>query len=379
MSKHMMKQFGPVLLALTLLMTGCARSPGSHGPRHTALEDTVARLQSEHSQHAAELAGQPEPVPVVTASSDPSAMTTTLPEPPATSGPYPPVSATPSEPEHPAPAAPARPEPPVVASQQAQPVVTAQQPYPPAPVAAAQLEPPAVPERPEPPVVAQPQPPAVPERPEPPVMATQPEPPAVATGPEPSARPMQYVAPMEEEPAQGPYPPEPGAEKRPAKHFAPEGAAPRHEQPAPVAQVAQAAPTASAGREKPALADQQLYIEAIRAITAGHTEAARNMLNELMTKYPHSPKAPEALFWTGESYVLDNRCGEAAVVFKDVVARYPENPGEVAARALVRLAGVYGRMGNVEDAKAGLKTLLARYPGSPYAQRVKQQLPQLAP
>jgi len=217
-----------------------------------------------------------------------------------------------------------------------------------------------------------PEPSAVTPSPEPSAMTPSREPSAVTPAPEPSgaSRPVKPVqpiarfAPIEEETASPSYPPEVSAGKRPEKRPAPETVAP------PAGESAQA-------KETPPLAEQRLYTEGIRAVAAGHTEAARNTLSEILAKYPHSSKAPEALFWIGETYVLDNRCGQAVAVFRAVAVNYPENPGEAAARALSRLAELYGRMGDPENAKAALTLLLDRYPASPYAREARQQLMRL--
>ncbi len=144
--------------------------------------------------------------------------------------------------------------------------------------------------------------------------------------------------------------------------------------PAPAAPVAATAPAASAA---PRITEEegQAYVEAMRAVTANKNDEGRRKLNDFMTKYPGSVKAPEAEFWIGESYMNEKSYNQAILAFKEVTTRFPKDPK--GAESLFRAADAYEKLGDKNNAVFHLKILVEEHPNSEWAAKAKQKLKQL--
>jgi len=192
-----------------------------------------------------------------------------------------------------------------------------------------------------------------------------------------SSRAQKSVAAARPEPAAAPAPaPTSSAPTAPAAapaELAP--AIPSMGGPAPSAPsvTAPAAPAASSPAGD--LKEQQLYTEALRSVSSNHNEEGRKKFNEFMAKYPSSAKTPEALYWIGESYMGDKSYNQAILSFKEVTTRYPKDPKS--ADALYRIADAYERLGDKSNAAFNLKLLLEEHPGSEFTGKAKQKLKQL--
>ncbi|GAB6038738.1 hypothetical protein JCM15519_32970 [Fundidesulfovibrio butyratiphilus] len=131
---------------------------------------------------------------------------------------------------------------------------------------------------------------------------------------------------------------------------------------------------ASAGKSDPVDA-AQLYTDGMRAIAANKNDDGRRKMNELLTKYPNTDKAPLALYWVGESYMNERSYNQAILAFKDLTTRYPKS--FKAPESVYKVAEAYERLGDKSNAIFHLKLLVDEYPGSELAGKAKQKLKQL--
>ena len=196
-------------------------------------------------------------------------------------------------------------------------------------------------------------------------------------------RPARTPQPVsQEEPGPSPVPvavptaPQPAIPGLPAQAQPPAAAAPSFA-PQPAAPVA-APPSPSSPQPQSATSDvheQQLYTEALRSVSSSKNEDGRKKFNEFLAKYPSSSKAPEALYWIGESYMGEKSYNQAVLSFKEVTTRFPKE-GK-AAEALWRTAEAYERLGDKTNAAFHLKMLADEYPNSEFNGKARQKLKQL--
>ncbi len=89
-------------------------------------------------------------------------------------------------------------------------------------------------------------------------------------------------------------------------------------------------------------------------------EAAADVYRTLMTKHPAHAYAPEAAYLVGESYVLDNKAGQAAEGFIEAYKAFPQNG--YALFALVRAGEVYMQLEQLPGWLARLDEIAAEAP-----------------
>jgi tol-pal system protein YbgF len=120
------------------------------------------------------------------------------------------------------------------------------------------------------------------------------------------------------------------------------------------------------------------------AAEAGEYEAALNLFKADKVKesaaafeafaeaHPGSALTPNAYYWQGNALVAQRNCKRAIDVYREVVAKWPENPR--AADALVGVAACQRELGDAKGERATLEAVLARYPDSSAAATARQRL-----
>ena len=114
------------------------------------------------------------------------------------------------------------------------------------------------------------------------------------------------------------------------------------------------------------------YASALSLIERGKNADGRAGMDAFMGKYPQSSLTPNALYWKGESFYGEKRYDDAVLVFRDVVARFPQSPK--AADAMLKIGMSYQKMGDNQNARFYLEQLLADYPNARSAALAKKQL-----
>jgi tol-pal system protein YbgF len=99
-------------------------------------------------------------------------------------------------------------------------------------------------------------------------------------------------------------------------------------------------------------------------------EESRQAFSVFLTENPNSPLAPNVLYWVGETYYTEKKYDDAALLFKDVVARYPKH--DKAADALYKGSLSYLKLNDAENAAYMQKLLLEDYPNSRAAKIFRQ-------
>lgn len=158
----------------------------------------------------------------------------------------------------------------------------------------------------------------------------------------------------------------------------PEGPPPSGLNPTPVAasdfEPAQAAAAPAAGSMSQAKA-KQLYQQALGQLRAKRTEEARKFFNEFLGANPGHELEPNALYWLGESYYHEQRFAQAILTFKEVARRFPQH--DKAAAAMLKAGFSYEKLGDMDNARFYLQTLVDEYPQSDPARMARNKLKSL--
>jgi tol-pal system protein YbgF len=144
--------------------------------------------------------------------------------------------------------------------------------------------------------------------------------------------------------------------------------------------LADAAEARSAGEDGASPADGAVDT----AAAAGEYEAALNLFKANRIKesaaafdafakaYPNSALTPNAYYWQGNALTAQRDCKRAIDVYREVVARWPQNPR--AADALVGVAACQRELGDTKSERTTLEAVLVRYPDSSAAATARQRL-----
>lgn len=120
---------------------------------------------------------------------------------------------------------------------------------------------------------------------------------------------------------------------------------------------------------------ESAYKNALNLLEGGKPEAARQAFETFLAVYPESGLAPNAYYWLGESNYTLKHFDQAILTFKDVPNKYPKHPK--AAAAMLKTAFAYQRLGDRDNARFYLQTLLEQYPNSEPASLARKQLASL--
>jgi outer membrane protein assembly factor BamD len=128
------------------------------------------------------------------------------------------------------------------------------------------------------------------------------------------------------------------------------------------------------------LSEQEYYESAGKAMQKEAYDIAINDYQKLLEEYPFSDYSEEAQLKIGQAQYLNKQYAEAIASFQDFQRMHPTNPNLVLTEYYTALAYM-DQMGAqdrdqraAENAEAHLKSVLARYPDSPYAEEAKKKL-----
>jgi tol-pal system protein YbgF len=122
--------------------------------------------------------------------------------------------------------------------------------------------------------------------------------------------------------------------------------------------------------EKDRRSPQEVYDLALGNYQSGRHELAREGFAAFLKRWPRHALAPNALYWSGETWYARGRYDRAAKFFAQVVRDYPRHAKSP--DALLKQAYSAMRQGRLEQAGSYLRDLEARYPDSP-ASRLGRQ------
>jgi len=169
-----------------------------------------------------------------------------------------------------------------------------------------------------------------------------------------------------------------GAGANAAKPPANEPPAPPQNNPPAVAPPAAAATAPAGAAASPAAADPgaaAAYDIAFKAIRAGDYVSASRDFRGFIQKYPSDALTPNAFYWLGESYYATMNYPVAVEAFQHLLTQFPQS--EKAPDALLKLGYCQIELKQVPQAKATLTAVGSKYPGSKAASLAKERLRQI--
>jgi len=123
------------------------------------------------------------------------------------------------------------------------------------------------------------------------------------------------------------------------------------------------------------LSDTDLYLAAKKAFDQGNYESAKQGFEDLLKKYPSSPRANNAQFWLGESYYQEKWYEKAILEYQKVIDKYPD--GNKVPAALLKQGFAFLNLGDKTNARLVLRELLDKFPSSNEAAVAKKKLAEI--
>jgi tol-pal system protein YbgF len=137
----------------------------------------------------------------------------------------------------------------------------------------------------------------------------------------------------------------------------------------------QANNVAAAGSADPAAA-QAAYNVAFKALQAGDYVQASRQFRSFIQQYPNHALTPNAYYWLGESYYVTMNYPVALESFQHLLSQFPQS--EKAPDALLKIG--YSQLELKQDAaaRATLSSVKTKYPGSKAASLAQERLQHLS-
>jgi tol-pal system protein YbgF len=123
--------------------------------------------------------------------------------------------------------------------------------------------------------------------------------------------------------------------------------------------------------------DQAAYAHAFEALKATDYAGAIARFREMLRSYPQSALAGNAQYWLGEAYYVTHDYDNAAASFRAVGEQYPQSPK--VPDALLKLGLTQVDQKKPADARATLRQLVQRFPGTDAARLAASRLQTIAP
>jgi tol-pal system protein YbgF len=123
--------------------------------------------------------------------------------------------------------------------------------------------------------------------------------------------------------------------------------------------------------------DQAAYTRAFDALKSTDYAGAITRFRDLLRNYPQSQLAGNAQYWLGEAYYVTHDYDNAAASFRAVGEQYPQSPK--VPDAMLKLGLTQIDQKKPADARATLKQVLQRFPGTDAARLAASRLQNLPP
>ncbi|MEY4577485.1 MAG: hypothetical protein RL701_2188 [Pseudomonadota bacterium] len=112
------------------------------------------------------------------------------------------------------------------------------------------------------------------------------------------------------------------------------------------------------------------FSAAYDAYKAGEQDKARALFKEYVVRYAADPKAGDAQYWVGATYLVQNKPATALGEYRKVIQLYPKSAAFDT--ALYGMADAFYRLHACTDARGALEALSKRKPTKALDDRVKQ-------
>jgi len=135
----------------------------------------------------------------------------------------------------------------------------------------------------------------------------------------------------------------------------------------PLEKAAAVAPGSLEGRS-----EQSIYNEAFTDYKAGRYTKAVMLFDYLINRFPESPLADNAMYWSAECDYSRKKWAEALTGFRRLLKEYPF--GNKVPDAILKTAYCLERLGSTSEAVTALEDLVSRFGNSPVAELGKRKL-----
>lgn len=135
------------------------------------------------------------------------------------------------------------------------------------------------------------------------------------------------------------------------------------------------APPAKGGKPLSAAdnaAAQAAYDAAFKTLRGGDYVGASRDFRQFIEKYPDHPLTPNAFYWLGESYYVTTNYKVALEAFQHLLSQFPQS--EKAPDALLKVGYCQLELKQAPAAKATLESVVSKYPSSKAASLAKERL-----
>jgi len=121
--------------------------------------------------------------------------------------------------------------------------------------------------------------------------------------------------------------------------------------------------------------EQATYDAAMAALRGGNYDKAAAAFREVVTNYPTGDLASNAQFWIGESYYTKGDLEGAITAYRKVLSDWPES--RKAPDALVKLGFSLSDLKRTAEARNTLEDVIKKYPGTTASQLAAERLKRL--
>ena len=118
--------------------------------------------------------------------------------------------------------------------------------------------------------------------------------------------------------------------------------------------------------------EQRVYGQSFDALKAGSYSIAITGFKDFLTSYPASPLAENAQYWLGEAYYVTRDFDSASGAFKSVLSKWPDS--RKAPDALLKLGYTQLAQNKPGEGRATLSQVVQKYPGTDAAKLAADRL-----
>jgi tol-pal system protein YbgF len=118
--------------------------------------------------------------------------------------------------------------------------------------------------------------------------------------------------------------------------------------------------------------EQRVYGQSFDALKAGSYSIAITGFKDFLTSYPASPLAENAQYWLGEAYYVTRDFDSASGAFKSVLSKWPDS--RKAPDALLKLGYTQIAQNKAAEGRATLSQVVQKYPGTDAAKLATDRL-----
>lgn len=142
--------------------------------------------------------------------------------------------------------------------------------------------------------------------------------------------------------------------------------------PLPVAASTKEKPVVSPGTVKPGAREKAFYDDAYAVFKHGDYPTARKKFTKFLTAFPKSTFRVNALFWIAECSYKEKQYEEAIIKYDEIITKYPHSPK--VSSALLKQGFSFLMLGDKTDGKIILEKVIADYPNSAQAEIARRKL-----